>query len=127
MCSTHTRNRAQTTTLPPLNINEPPPPQKKQAGRQHLRGARNEAALLALLPPADAARVLASRDPVLLAAFKALDLDRRYYAGKAVEWVRAVDAMYMEFCACVNVHTTPIPFAVRGREGGSSGRGGGGL
>jgi hypothetical protein len=50
---------------------------------------------------------------VLFCMYKVLDMDRMYFVQKANEWLRNCDFMYMEFTACMNVFTTPIPFAVR--------------
>ena len=67
---------------------------------------------MTLVSPDDADAVGRSADPVLFAIYKVLDLDRKYYAQKCVEWIKVCDIMYMEFAACVNVYSTPLPFAV---------------
>lgn len=83
-----------------------------EAGRQHLRGEPDDSAFVGLISDEEIEALARDRDPVLFSIFNVLQLDRKYYAQKCVEWIKVCDVMYMEFCACVNVYTTPIPFAV---------------
>ncbi|GBF89673.1 hypothetical protein Rsub_02843 [Raphidocelis subcapitata] len=82
-----------------------------EIGRQHLRGEKNEEHLLDLLNMDEIEILHRDKDPVLFCLYKVLDMDRMYFVQKCNEWMRGIDHMYMEFCACVNVYTTPIPFA----------------
>ncbi|KAI8465382.1 MAG: hypothetical protein J3K34DRAFT_396170 [Monoraphidium minutum] len=82
-----------------------------EVGRQHLRGDPNREHLEDLLSPDDLDDLLDDKDPVLYCMYKVLDMDRKYVVNKCNEWMRSCDMMYMEFCGCMNVYSTPIPFA----------------
>lgn len=82
-----------------------------ECGRQHLRGEKHEDVLLEMMPRDQVLTLHNDSDPVLYCIYKLLDMDRKYFVQKCNEWMRSADMMYMEFCACTNVLSTPIPFA----------------
>jgi predicted membrane chloride channel (bestrophin family) len=76
-----------------------------EMGRQHLRSDKSVIGLHDILTDEEVAELHAKHDPVLYCLYKALDVDHKYIAGKACEWMRLLGERARPLaCAAADLH-----------------------